>query len=236
MGPSGSGKTSLLRAIAGLWRAGKGTIRRHIAVDDPSNARRHNESGSTSEVAGDRQLAAARVLDPSRAEAKKGEADRRERGSERRESSSSRGLVFFLPQRPYMVLGTLRQQLLYPTWSSNPTSKGDESFSTMQSIFSTAKGNDKGFPGDEEQAEWKGAQGKCPSDDDLKVVLRRVMLEPLLDRYDGLDSNVDWASVLSLGEQQRLAFGRLLLSPARLALMDESTSALDAENEVRCLP
>lgn len=25
--------------------------------------------------------------------------------------------VFFLPQRPYMVLGTLRQQLLYPTWS-----------------------------------------------------------------------------------------------------------------------
>ncbi|RWW87432.1 hypothetical protein BHE74_00003748 [Ensete ventricosum] len=25
--------------------------------------------------------------------------------------------VFFLPQKPYMVLGTLRQQLLYPTWS-----------------------------------------------------------------------------------------------------------------------
>jgi ABC-type uncharacterized transport system fused permease/ATPase subunit len=27
------------------------------------------------------------------------------------------GKLFFLPQRPYMVLGTLRQQLLYPTWS-----------------------------------------------------------------------------------------------------------------------
>lgn len=25
--------------------------------------------------------------------------------------------VFFLPQRPYMNLGTLREQLLYPTWS-----------------------------------------------------------------------------------------------------------------------
>lgn len=25
--------------------------------------------------------------------------------------------IFFLPQRPYMVLGTLRQQLLYPTWA-----------------------------------------------------------------------------------------------------------------------
>lgn len=31
---------------------------------------------------------------------------------------SSRG-VFFLPQRPYMVLGTLRQQLLYPTWTED---------------------------------------------------------------------------------------------------------------------
>ena len=31
--------------------------------------------------------------------------------------SMGSGEVFFLPQRPYMVLGTLRQQLLYPRWS-----------------------------------------------------------------------------------------------------------------------
>lgn len=32
---------------------------------------------------------------------------------------SRAGQVFFLPQRPYMALGTLRQQLLYPRWSES---------------------------------------------------------------------------------------------------------------------
>jgi ABC-type uncharacterized transport system fused permease/ATPase subunit len=45
---------------------------------------------------------------------------------------------------------------------------------------------------------------------------------------------LEWSSVLSLGEQQRLAFARVLLSKPSLALMDESTSALDEDNEV-CL-
>jgi vitamin B12/bleomycin/antimicrobial peptide transport system ATP-binding/permease protein len=36
---------------------------------------------------------------------------------------------------------------------------------------------------------------------------------------------------LSLGEQQRLAFARLLLTQARYAILDEATSALDLKNE-----
>lgn len=43
---------------------------------------------------------------------------------------------------------------------------------------------------------------------------------------------LEWSSVLSLGEQQRLAFARVLLSKPSIALMDESTSALDEDNEV----
>lgn len=43
--------------------------------------------------------------------------------------SMGSGEVFFLPQRPYMVLGTLRQQLLYPRWSevemSGDTTNGE---------------------------------------------------------------------------------------------------------------
>ena len=43
-------------------------------------------------------------------------------------SISRKSGIFFLPQKPYMVLGTLRQQLLYPTWGDDvvPTSDSNE--------------------------------------------------------------------------------------------------------------
>lgn len=34
-------------------------------------------------------------------------------------SVNKKSRIFFLPQRPYMILGTLRQQLLYPTWADD---------------------------------------------------------------------------------------------------------------------
>jgi ABC-type uncharacterized transport system fused permease/ATPase subunit len=46
-----------------------------------------------------------------------------------------------------------------------------------------------------------------------------------------LDAQVDWASSLSLGEQQRVAWARLLLARPRLALLDEASSALDQTTE-----
>jgi putative ATP-binding cassette transporter len=50
-------------------------------------------------------------------------------------------------------------------------------------------------------------------------------------RFDGLDAELDWAKVLSVGEQQRVAFARVLLSAPRYAILDEATSALDIANE-----
>ena len=41
----------------------------------------------------------------------------------------------------------------------------------------------------------------------------------------------DWGDELSLGEQQRLAFARVLVNRPKLAILDEATSALDLTNE-----
>ena len=47
----------------------------------------------------------------------------------------------------------------------------------------------------------------------------------------GFGTELDWAHVLSSGEQQRLAFARLLICQPGFAELDEATSALDRENE-----
>ncbi len=62
------------------------------------------------------------------------------------------------------------------------------------------------------------------SDDELRDVLTKVALAPLIAR---LDEEQDWAKVLSPGEQQRVAFARILLTKPKAVFLDEATSALD---------
>ena len=69
------------------------------------------------------------------------------------------------------------------------------------------------------------------SDDQLRHVLEQVRLAELVLRYPDLDIVQDWPRLLSLGEQQRLAFARLLLNSPRFVVLDEATSALDVATE-----
>ena len=96
--------------------------------------------------------------------------------------------ALFLPQKPYLILGTLRDQVCYPHTAD-------------------------------------------VSDDDLYRALRAVQLADLPARSGGLDVELDWSSILSPGEQQRLAFARLLISRPRYAFLDEATAALDSKNQ-----
>ena len=97
--------------------------------------------------------------------------------------------VVFLPQTPYMVMGSFRQQLRYSI---------------------------------------RGEEG---NDEQLKEVLYKVKLSNLLARVGSFDDEYDWTHILSLGEQQRIAFARLFLAKPRLSFLDEATTALGLDNE-----
>lgn len=61
-------------------------------------------------------------------------------------------------------------------------------------------------------------------DSELREVLMKVVLPHLVNR---LDEEQDWAKVLSPGEQQRVAFARVLLTKPKAVFLDEATSAMD---------
>jgi ABC-type iron transport system FetAB ATPase subunit len=69
------------------------------------------------------------------------------------------------------------------------------------------------------------------SDSDVQRLLAMSGLSELFYRLASFDDVLDWANILSLGEQQRVAFARCFYMMPSVAILDESTSALDPANE-----
>jgi ABC-type uncharacterized transport system fused permease/ATPase subunit len=70
-------------------------------------------------------------------------------------------------------------------------------------------------------------------DEALGRCLEAVDLDYLLARGRGWDAVQNWADTLSGGEKQRLAMARLLFHSPRFAVLDECTSAVSADGELR---
>ena len=100
-----------------------------------------------------------------------------------------KGPMLFVPQRPYLPLGTLASALRYPRSEKN-------SFPVLR----------------------------------LALALEEVGLGTLAAELEDVQN---WSQRLSLGEQQRLAFARILLLEPALLFLDEATSALDEASEAK---
>lgn len=76
-------------------------------------------------------------------------------------------------------------------------------------------------------------QREHSSEDDLRIrqAFSLVGMSDFPDRHGGLDVVTDWRKVLSLGEQQMIAFVRVLLRCPDYVFLDEATSALDVNSE-----
>jgi len=103
------------------------------------------------------------------------------------------GAIQFVPERPYLPPGTLREALL------------------------------------------RTEAGQHVDDERITSVLRSLEIEDVVARAGDLDTERDWDDLLSLAEQQRIAFARVLLAKPRFAVLDRPGTVLGNETVPRIL-
>jgi vitamin B12/bleomycin/antimicrobial peptide transport system ATP-binding/permease protein len=81
-------------------------------------------------------------------------------------------------------------------------------------------------PGTLRQALTAAGQEGEPLDERISELLRELKVEAAVSQAGGLDAEQDWNKVLSLRDQQLLAFVRLFLASPRLAFLDRIFGAL----------
>ncbi|KAF3485322.1 hypothetical protein F2Q69_00058006 [Brassica cretica] len=116
--------------------------------------------------------------------------------------------IFFVPQRPYTCLGTLRDQIIYPL-------SKDEAEKRAAKLYGESS-----------------TEAGSVLDVHLKTILENVRLVYLLERDEsGWDATTNWEDILSLGEQQRLGMARLFFHRPKFGILDECTNATSVDVE-----
>jgi ABC-type uncharacterized transport system fused permease/ATPase subunit len=111
--------------------------------------------------------------------------------------------VYYLPQKPYLPNGTLRDQIIYPK---------------SHKLYRNASDVSDCFDGDDEF---------------LMDLLKSLDLAHLAINAGSLDIENNWNETLSGGERQRLSIARLYYHCPKFALLDESTSEVSSDIEDR---
>ena len=123
--------------------------------------------------------------------------------------------VFYVPQRPYTTIGTLREQITYPLSTRNAAAK-------------YLKGAGSAPAASEEEQ----AAALAALDAELDSLARVVRLSYLVEREGGWGAaTAEWGEVLSLGEQQRLGMARLFFHRPSFGVLDECTNATSVDVE-----
>lgn len=127
--------------------------------------------------------------------------------------------IFYVPQRPYCALGTLRDQIIYPLSREDAVAKLElESGGEIRAADVHAGSG----PPDASLA---------ALDRRLRSILEDVRLVYLLDREGSWDAAANWEDMLSLGEQQRLGMARLFFHRPKFGILDECTNATSVDVE-----
>jgi len=122
--------------------------------------------------------------------------------------------IFYIPQRPYLSKGTLRQQILYPDNLLDMRAKGVTDKDLTDIMISL---------GLDDLLEQSTAQTSQYDDSETRTK-KATSQNPL-------DVENEWTEVLSTGFQQRVAAARLFYHRPKYAILDECTSSLTSEAE-----
>ncbi|NGM87520.1 ABC transporter ATP-binding protein/permease [Parapusillimonas sp. SGNA-6] len=237
-GPSGSGKTTLLRAIAGLWPYCEGRIIRPEhdvlflsqkpylplgSLRDALHYPQHLPDSASAQQALDIQAQQHAALASAR-----GAATNLDTliGRRNPELAPEPGIPAQAPLTLATAGATGDPGGISASGTASGTAVGTAPGAAAGlAIGSTAGTEPDAVSGISESGKGAGASARAISADErAKAVLELVQLGHLVDQ---LDQVADWGRILSLGEQQRLAFGRLLLAEPDAAFLDEATSAMD---------